>query len=723
MGSPSRAYKTLINQLFCLCLLSLGAAQAAAETAGYSLGPIPEWVKPIKAFDPDLVQTGEDSHGFHSRLHDFQFNGINSGKSERFSAIEYTLTNRYGVENYSNIDISFDPSYEQLNFHELTVKRGEQLISKLETARFDLLRTERDRSELIYDGTRTLAILLDDIRPGDKVRYSYTLSGENPIYQGHREFRIHTELWTASDRQFSRILTASDKPLNRRVRGADVPMLIKDENGVQEIIVDQLAVPEFSIEENVPRWHYNRGTIVFSDMKDWRSVVEWLYPMYELPDVANSEIATIASVIRSAHEDPRQQIGAALRWVQDEIRYFGVELGKNSHWPSRPEQTLARRFGDCKDKALLLIALLKELGVEAQPALVNTRRGLEAANYPYRMHAFDHVIVHIQFNDVSHFIDPTRTYQAGALGELHEPDYGLALILTPEATGLTEMGSSRSRYALSVNKTMVITPVDSDNQADADSADNAYVKTQPQVSLLVETAKRGRLAENVRYSLETDGLTQMGESYLDYYRHYFSSVEAIDRPSIDDSKGDHILISEQYAIEDFWNSDENVDRYRWLYADEIIAYLDKPEQTLNRQQPYRLVHPIAIDETWKVSVPENLKLDQLDAVFKNDWMSFSKESTLSEDGKNLVVTFRYQSLANEVAARDIQQFADSVEKITDLASFYLEDQPTLGAAIKTAAGLSEAGAVNGMVLCLGILLWMVFYLFRVPVRYEQRTMT
>lgn len=701
MSSTLRTWTKIISQVVCLYILFC-ATDVVAQTDGYALTPTPDWVKPVEAFDPNLVQTGEDTHGFHSRLHDFQYNGITSGKSKRYSAIEYSLTNRYGVENYSSIEISFDPSYEQLSLHELSIKRGDKHIHKSDTARFDLLRTERERSELIYDGTRTLAIVLDDIRPGDIIRYAYTLSGENPIYQGNREFRVYTELWTATDRQYSRVLTASDKPLNRRVRGADVPMVIKDENGIQEIIIDQLGVPEFSIEDDVPSWYYNRGTIAFSDMKDWRSVVEWVQPMYQLSDTVNPEIATIASVIRSAYEDRNQQIGAALRWVQDEVRYFGVELGKNSHWPSRPEETLARRFGDCKDKALLLIALLKELDVEADAALVNTDRGLEAANYPYRMHAFDHVIVHVQFDGVSHFIDPTRSYQSGALGELHEPDYGLALVLAPNTKGLTEMGNRRSQYALSVTKNMTISPADTDANTDARSKGGISSIAQPEVSLLVETVKRGQLAENVRYTLDTDGLKSMGNSYLDYYRNYFSGAMVMEGPSVDDSAADNIKVTERYRIEDFWTADENVDRYQWLYADEIISYLDTPEQTFGRQQPYELVHPIVIVETWQVTIPENLRLDDLDGVFKNEWMSFSKESTLNGDGRSLTVVFRYQTLANEVAARDLKEFAESVEKITDLASFYLEDVPTLGAVIKTATGLSEAGALNWAALVLGV---------------------
>lgn len=676
-------------------------ASGELQEASYRVAPIPAWVKPTLAFDPQLEKLVESTHGFHSRLHDFQYNGITTGASSYFNAVEYALTNQYGVENYSSIEISFDPSYELLALHELSIRRGDQLIDKLPSARFDMLRTESDRSRLIYDGTQTLAIVLDDVRTGDIVRYSYSVEGENPVYFGHREFRVHTELWSAVDRQYTRVLTSVDKPLNRRVRGNDVPLQVSERDGIQEIVIDQRGVEEFSIEDDVPSWHYNRGTIVFSDMKDWRSVVDWVLPMYELPEETAPEIATMASVIRASTDDERQQIAAALRWVQEEIRYFGVELGKNSHLPSPPEETLARRFGDCKDKALLLIAVLRELGIEAQPALVNTNRGLEAANYPYRMHAFDHVMVHLNVDGETHFIDPTLRNQSGDLGDVYQPDYGLALVLTPETNGLTQMGNTRSRRLMSTTKSVTL---------EADAGDNAELTTQNTVTLEVASSKRGLLAEYMRARLETDGLRGIEQDYVDYYRDHFDGAVSIEPLVIEEAENNGLSITERYQIPAFWQSDENVPRYRWLYADEIIGYLDEPEKTYGRQQPYELRHPVVLEEIWNLTIPESLVLDDLDAEMNNEWVSFSKESTLSEDGRNLSVTFRYQTLTNEVAAEDLVTYKQAVRKIRDLAMFYVEDEPVIGAAEKIAAELTEeitrAGAtsIGGLLIAAFLLL-------------------
>ena len=56
-------------------------------------------------------------------------------------------------------------------------------------------------------------------------------------------------------------------------------------------------------------------------------------------------------------------------------------MGTNSHQPTPASETLALRYGDCKDKTVLLISLLKALGVEAHPALVNTEDNKLAYRY------------------------------------------------------------------------------------------------------------------------------------------------------------------------------------------------------------------------------------------------------------------------------------------------------------------------------------------------------
>ena len=182
--------------------------------------------------------------------------------------------------------------------------------------------------------------------------------------------------------------------------------------------------------------------------RDWRGVAQWGAELFRLPAAAPPPVAALAAEVRAAGGDP---IAEAARRARG-IRYFGTELGWGGLKPRQPEETLRRAFGDCKDKALLMVALLREVGVEAYPALVN---------YPQHLHVdpampgprFDHAIVAVPWagrprapemtiidvpgiGDVR-LIDATQpaTMQADTDGLVG----GRALVLSEKTTGLAEI--------------------------------------------------------------------------------------------------------------------------------------------------------------------------------------------------------------------------------------------------------------------------------------------
>ncbi|MEE9320794.1 MAG: DUF3857 domain-containing transglutaminase family protein [Granulosicoccus sp.] len=656
----------LLVSAICVLAPMQAAAQSAirfadetAESTDYAITETPAWVKPTTPFDPDLEATGEDSQGYHNRLLDYQFNGIKSGQSSVWMAVEYKLNNRYGVENYSSIELDFDPTYEFLNLHEVSVLRKGKVIDKLPNSQREILQRESELDALIYDGTHTLAIVLNDVRVGDIVRYSYSLVGENPIFQGLREMSVNTERWSSVDRQYSRLLTTEDRPFVRRIRGEGAPVSRQVVDGIEETIVDQRGMPELDWEVDIPSRHYDRGLMVFSDIGSWRDVVDWELPMYTLELPADPQIIEVAVSIRQEHMEDAARIGAALHWVQDEVRYFGVELGANSHRPSLPSETLARRFGDCKDKTQLLIALLHELGFTAEPALVNSDASLESDAYPYRLHAFDHVIVHLEMDGQSHWLDPTITYQRGALGETSEPDYGRALILAEKTESLTEMNADASALIVKIDKTLVVpaTP-------------------EAVATFEVSTRKEGPLADSIRQKIDSMGLRSLGKDYVEYYQDWFDSIEMTARPSYTDTEKNQLTLVEQYEVRDFWMSDENVDRYRWLNADEIMGYLDKPDEAHSRQYAYAVIHPLLIEENWHVSLPSALRIDDLEAELITPWFEFSKNYELNASGTELSVSMTWKTLVDEIPKADLLAYSEAVDEVEDLASLYIEDIPS-----------------------------------------------
>ena len=91
----------------------------------------------------------------------------------------------HGLEFASRVEVTFDPSYQELVWHSIDVRRGDETQSRLDLDRIQLTRRYQDLERSIYDGSYTAFILLDDLREGDEIHAEYSVIGFNPVF-GHR---------------------------------------------------------------------------------------------------------------------------------------------------------------------------------------------------------------------------------------------------------------------------------------------------------------------------------------------------------------------------------------------------------------------------------------------------------------------------------------------------------------------------------------------------------
>jgi len=236
-------------------------------------------------------------------------------------------------------------------------------------------------------------------------------------------------------------------------------------------------------------------------------VALWGSQLYQDVFVADSDVKQLVSDIKSKHTDIDTQISAALRFVQDEVRYLGIELGQNSHMPRAASATLRNRYGDCKDKTVLFLTILNELGVEGFPALVNTDETLTESTIP-SIHAFDHVITYIKHNNKHYWLDPTRSHQHGGIDSIHQPDYGRALVLLADARKLTEMSPAQSKYGVIVK--------------------DSFTLTSKEAIFSSESKYYGWNAERQRQRLDSQGRDKMQREYLEFYQSYYSGTDVLE---------------------------------------------------------------------------------------------------------------------------------------------------------------------------------------------------
>ncbi|HLX08844.1 MAG TPA: DUF3857 domain-containing protein [Thermoanaerobaculia bacterium] len=188
-----------------------------------------------------------------------------------------------------------------------------------------------------------------------------------------------------------------------------------------------------------PRW----PAIAFANAASWRDVAE-KYSRIVDQAVAG---APLAAWLQAAHAyaPAASQLDVIERLLAHmaDIRYAAVELGEGGIVPRPPAETLGRRFGDCKDKAVLLAAALRALDVPAYVALLEAGQAERDVDPELPgFGAFDHAIVYVPGTPAL-WIDPTDRYARA--GELPVSDQGrYALVAAPGIAGLVRTPAASS---------------------------------------------------------------------------------------------------------------------------------------------------------------------------------------------------------------------------------------------------------------------------------------
>ncbi|HEV7516160.1 MAG TPA: DUF3857 domain-containing protein, partial [Thermoanaerobaculia bacterium] len=146
--------------------------------------------------------------------------------------------------------------------------------------------------------------------------------------------------------------------------------------------------PDHSPESLGPVLRYSWGPI-----STWPGVGRWYQGLLAAVPHGAAPLRKKAEEIAGRIAGRRQKIEALAAFARKDVRYVAVEVGIGGYRPAAPEDVMTRRWGDCKDKSVLLVDLLQAAGVEAYPALVRLApRGRVDADFP-ATDEFNHVIV------------------------------------------------------------------------------------------------------------------------------------------------------------------------------------------------------------------------------------------------------------------------------------------------------------------------------------------
>ncbi len=606
--------------------------------------PIPNWVKSV-SLGNGKVGTGEG--GFRYLVLDRQYH---LPTSTVFFHFQYQLISTDAVQEYSDITVDFDPTFQELVFHQIQIVRDGKIMDQLAVNEVELIRREADSDVALYDGNLTAVVHLSDVRKNDVVLYSYSIKGFNPAYGNHFFAELYHGFTVPVDRFHYRVITDSSQKLYFTKLNHDKEPELQEREGIREYFWEDRDVPALTVENNLSPWELLYPITSISTQQDWGEVVRWALPFYETGEVPRVSVERGSKL---------ETINALITAVQDDVRYLGLEDGISAYKPYSPMQVWNQKFGDCKDKSLLLAALLRKEGINAFPMLVNTEYRHHVRRFQPSPIAFDHCVVMYEFEGEEYFVDPTISNQKGELASRYFPDYGMGLPIKPGITALISLPAPKPSE-VRIKESYTVHGIGGD------------------ASLRIETTYIGERADDIRAYFEDNPRDQIQREYRDFYHNLYEGIEsAYSVEFTDEAEGalNAVRTVEHYRIPEFWSVDEVSDMHVARIYPLVLESMTNYAGTPARSSPYYLGPPFHFIQESVVHLPEAWNVAPEEKKVETDELFY--HGTVGGAGDKVYVSYTYTQRKKEVSAERVTTFLKDYQTVENDWMFYLSYQPPL----------------------------------------------
>ncbi|SEW09646.1 DUF3857 domain-containing protein [Chitinophaga arvensicola] len=654
-------------------LLILTAITTTAQKVNTS--PTPAWLAP---YTPDLTKTPNAkniSDGYYLLLLEEQRHAELKSNYQHFIR---KIISEAGIQNGSEISVDYDPQYEKLTFHKIVIHRDGKEINLLPGAAFKLLQKEQDLSRFIYSGTYTAFLILEDVRKGDQIEYAYSINGDNPIFNGKLDSRIYFVAYEPIVNYYKNLIISPERHIRFKLYNNASSPVQKNWNGFTIYEWNKVDVRETDNSSYVPSWYNPFTRVQVSEYASWKEVAAWGMKINQMPAPGAALAGKIAALKKAANGDKAAYLLHALRFVQDDIRYMGIEMGEYSHRPNHPDKVLAQRFGDCKDKALLLCSMLRANDITANMAYVNTDIKGGVSDVLPSPNAFNHAIVQVLLDGKTYWLDGTMSYQRGQLAGFCEPNYQQALVITDTTTQLTAI-KPVTRGKINVREIFTL-PAEETKDGKLD----------------VITAYHRDEADAQRAELAGTSMKDKEKSYLNFYKKLYGDVTIEEGISTQDSATANIVrVNESYLVHHIWKRDSSTNKL--LFSTNAQCFYDILSNITDDQRkiPVTLRYPYDLDYQIVLHTPTEWTLDQTPVNIKNDYYTF--DYAAEKDGKTVTLSYHFKTFSDHIPVKYIPQYVKELKQMNETTSMDLTWQPDL------AGSRRPEGKVNWLAVALALL--------------------
>jgi tetratricopeptide (TPR) repeat protein len=354
-----------------------------------------------------------------------------------------------------------------------------------------------DPALMMYTSARSYYVRFPRLEPGDIVEVQYRVEDVAPRNEFADYFGEVVYMQSAEPIGVSEYVLMTPKSrtfyFNQpRLPGLKTSIQERDDQRIYHFRA--VDVPSMEQEAMQPPWAEVLGHVNVSTYKTWEDMGRWYWGLVRDQFVPDDEVRQRAEGLTRGLKDDEAKVRAIYDYVVQKTRYVALEFGIHGYKPYRCAQIFARGFGDCKDKATLIVTMLNALGIKATPVVVRTGNKGDIEAMPASLAPFDHMIAYVPSLDL--YLDGTAEY-SGSL-ELPAMDRGaLALQVNEGMAKLVHLPDPPASASVSSRRVDAVLAADGSAQLDWRADITGFEASEWRVRFHAEATRKQRVVQMI----------------------------------------------------------------------------------------------------------------------------------------------------------------------------------------------------------------------------------
>lgn len=555
-------------------------------------------------------------------------------------------------KNAGEVKIGYDSTYERV---ELEYARTITPDGKIVYAGKENIRdVSKYLNFPLYSNAHVFIISMPSVEVGSIIEYKLKIYSSKLIDKDNFTFIYRLKELTPIARANFKLLFPKEKNVSLRFLNKEYSDSFNlapsdtEENDNKVYSWKFKHIPAIIPEEKMPPFSEINPAMIISSFDSWKEVYEWWHDLFKDKIILPAEIKSFLKKLIKDCPSDLEKAKKIYDFCARDIRYVGVEYGESGYEPHKAEDVFWNRYGDCKDKATLLVAMMKEAGISAFPVLIPTQDVYPIDESQPSVN-FNHAIAAIKLNEELIFVDATAS--TVSFGDLPLGDQERKVLVFFDN-----------------NYKIMTTPVIKDNEVIYQT--NIKIDNNEDALLEREIIAKGFFASVQRYYFENSHPQKIKEDIQERIVEISPFSKLIDYQIIDEDDFDKFpILRYNFQTKKLLNPAKDLRILPFIGDIELdVGYVGREA----RSYPIDFRGVFKRTSNIRIDLPYNLEAKYIpeDKFIQTKWFDFASKCT--KKGKSLNFHREFAIKTRLVPKDDYEELKEQLEKV-----FYILKEETI----------------------------------------------